>query len=1061
VRILSSWFDFILGCLLYGYYTVYYFMSPPNSGSGLMTDANLNRTTLTYETCNTISNALLTKVVPPISTLDIQYSWDSNCQGAKMMSATDPNGFSVGSTYNDPFWRPTSKTDQLNNTLNFSYYPTVPINTSESQMTFGSSDLDAFSTNDALGRPLYSQQIEGPSGSWDTVQMGYSWNTTGRVTTKTMPCATTKGAGCSNGTTTVTHDALGQDLVTTDGGGGTLTATYTGHSSGCGNSMLGCVDVLVVLGPAPAGGEVVKQVQKEYDGLGQVRSVCQLSSATGTTSCGQANGGTGYLTTYNYNADGTVSSIVRGAQTHSFTYDALGRTLTTTYPESGTKQFFYDTAPSTPGVACSTLALLTNSSPLGHLLKTYDANGTSTCFSYDTMSRNTSIAYAGTNWDGENKYFVYDSSTVNGVTMTNTLGRVAEAYTAPTSGGTKVTDEGFSYTARGEISDVYESTPNSGGYYHTTASYFANGALSTLGGITGGPWTYAVDGKGRPYSAVTGSTNLVSSTTYNAADEPLVITLGLGDRDTYVYDNGAPLTTGRMTSYTFAVGATPTTDVGSLTWNANGTPRSLSITDGFNAGGTQTCNYGTLSTPGYDELGRLVSAVCNNSSGTNVWGQSFAYDAFGNLTKSVPSGDTGIAWQPGYNQANNRYTLTGTSYDSNGNLLTDTFHTYTWNQDNHPLTVTNGTSGPVIYDAFGRMVEHLLGTTYKEPLISPIGNIGLMNKTNVSQFRVPLPGGVTYTSGSNFWHKDWLGSVRLISVRGTRAWAGDVAFAPYGEIYNSFGSTNYVTFTGDNRDLVAGTFDTPNRELNPTQGRWISPDPAHASWNAYAYTTNPLGERDLSGLQARTAMSACGATGCWYGSFGLDDVKGNVDANGNKVVCVSLGGCPFLLGAPSSPATTNASDATNQQQSLPCSGAGVPCTATPAGGPLSSSMQNEDGSVSESNLWFYQISDVNGDAVVMPMVITENVVDAISGLTPSNLDPNANQPAPSEDGSFTDNIGFDSSKVGFPIYANSWTSQTFSVQFAGSAYDLATTVWQFVNVTNGTLNYGFPVVVVP
>jgi len=24
-------FDFILGCLLYGYYTVYYFMSPPNS----------------------------------------------------------------------------------------------------------------------------------------------------------------------------------------------------------------------------------------------------------------------------------------------------------------------------------------------------------------------------------------------------------------------------------------------------------------------------------------------------------------------------------------------------------------------------------------------------------------------------------------------------------------------------------------------------------------------------------------------------------------------------------------------------------------------------------------------------------------------------------------------------------------------------------------------------------------------------------------------------------------------------------------------------------------------
>jgi hypothetical protein len=217
----------------------------------------------------------------------------------------------------------------------------------------------------------------------------------------------------------------------------------------------------------------------------------------------------------------------------------------------------------------------------------------------------------------------------------------------------KITDEGYSYTVRGEISDVYESTPNSGGYYHTNATYFANGALNVLSGITGGPWTYTVDGKGRPYSAVNGSTNLVSSVTYNAGNQPCVVTLGLGDTDTYVYDNNSTCTsslvTGRMTGYTFSVGATPTTDVGSLSWNANGTLRALAITDGFNAGGTQTCSYGTSSTPGYDEQGRLVSAVCSNSSGANVWGQSFSYDAFSNLTKSVPSGDAGSTWEPGYN----------------------------------------------------------------------------------------------------------------------------------------------------------------------------------------------------------------------------------------------------------------------------------------------------------------------------------------------------------------------------------------------------------------------------
>jgi phage terminase large subunit-like protein len=205
-----------------------------------------------------------------------------------------------------------------------------------------------------------------------------------------------------------------------------------------------------------------------------------------------------------------------------------------------------------------------------------------------------------------------------------------------------------------------------------------------------------------------------------------------------------------------------------------GTLRSLAITDNFNAGGTQTCTYGTSTTPGYDEWGRLVSAVCTNSSDTNVWGQAFGYDAFDNISKTVPTGDTGITWLPGYNQTNNQYLGAGNCsssticYDSNGNLLKDTFHTYTWNQDNHPLTVTNGTSGPVVYDAFGRMAEHLYGGAYTEPLLSPVGKIGMMSGQSVSQMRIPLPGGATY-AGTNFLHKDWLGSVRLVSGISNRA----------------------------------------------------------------------------------------------------------------------------------------------------------------------------------------------------------------------------------------------------------------------------------------------------
>jgi len=569
------------------------------------------------------------------------------------------------------------------------------------------------------------------------------------------------------------------------------------------------------------------------------------------------------VTAYNYNVDGTVSSVVRGSQTHRFQYDALGRTLTATYPESGTKRFFYDVAPSTPGATCASTTFE------GLLVKTYDANGTTACYTYDGMNRVTSVIYSGTNWDGENKYFVYDSATVNSIAMTNALGRIAEAYTAPTASGTKVTDEGFSYTGRGEVSNVLQFSTNSGGYYSTGATYFANGAVATVtGAVIDSPWVYMLDGKGRPngMGSSGSSTDVVSSVTYNPANQPLIKTLSSAPytaNDTYTYDPN----TGRMLTYAFTIGATPVTTTGTYTWNANGTLQGLAVVDGINSANTETCAYGTAGIGfggqgGYDEFGNLISAVCANSGGTNVWGQAFTYDMYNNVTKSVPTGDTGISWMPGYNAANNRYTLAGTTYDSNGNLLNDTFHTYTWNQDNHPIAITDA-GITITYDAFGRMVENYNGSGYVQKLYSPIGDLGTMSGQTILEGRAPLPaGGIAATPGL-YKHPDMLGSFPLISNMTAGTYFSDRAFAPYGEVYNNIGSTTDVNFTGDNQDLVAGTFDTPNRELNPNQGRWISPDPAHASWNAYSYTTNPLGETDSSGLAATTIAMTLPGLGGW------------------------------------------------------------------------------------------------------------------------------------------------------------------------------------------------------
>jgi hypothetical protein len=113
-----------------------------------------------------------------------------------------------------------------------------------------------------------------------------------------------------------------------------------------------------------------------------------------------------------------------------------------------------------------------------------------------------------------------------------------------------------------------------------------------------------------------------------------------------------------MTQYKFNVNGQSV--IGNLTWNQIGTLASLAITDPFNSTNAQTCNYS------HDDLVRIASVNC----GASKWQQNFAYDTFGNITKTVPTGGTGYSFQPTYSTATNRMTSIGgstPSYDANGN----------------------------------------------------------------------------------------------------------------------------------------------------------------------------------------------------------------------------------------------------------------------------------------------------------------------------------------------------------------------------------------------------------
>ncbi len=285
----------------------------------------------------------------------------------------------------------------------------------------------------------------------------------------------------------------------------------------------------------------------------------------------------------------------------------------------------------------------------------------------------------------------------------------------------------------------------------------------------------------------------------------------------------------------------------------NGTLASLGITDGISGtNDSQSCAFT------YDDLGRVGGQDANGYSVDcgSAWQQLFTYDAFGNIVKSGSS-----SFAATYASATNQFSLSGVSvqYDGDGNLLTDNLNSYTWDPNWGDMTSVNGMTAT--YDALGDMVEAPNGSGYAEILYSPIGKTAILNGSTLTDAIIGLPGGGTavYTSSglTYYRHADWLGSSRLTSTA-AQGFDSSTAYAPFGEQYATAGTAD-PSFTGADSDTVPSLYDFAFRRLSPSQGRWISPDPAGLAavdptnpqtWNRYAYVANnPLSFIDPLGLQ--------------------------------------------------------------------------------------------------------------------------------------------------------------------------------------------------------------------
>ena len=824
------------------------------------TDANGAVTTYTYSSAGTspntasCGNSFPTTVTGPAAPTSLTNSSVYNCVGGVATSTIGANGHTSTVAYTDPlYWRPYSTTDASSNTTIFTYTTT----TTDGKLSFGSSVVDKLSTRDTMGRTILSQTNDSTAGEYITTQTNY--DSLGRAYQTSMPFDDTASNKVTSGVplTTTTFDAAGRVSNVTDANSPAGTVAYTYSQN----------DVLQVLGPAPSG-EIPKKKQIEYDPLGRVSSVCEITAGTSTWpggTCAQTNPATGYYTTYAYDTvqigsnwytRTTVTQNAQAAsgsrQTRTYVYDLLGRLIQETNPENGTTNYTYDQSSSCNG----------GKAYYGDLVMKVDNKNNTTCYAYDGLHRNTSITYS----DGTpSKFFVYDAATVNSVTMLNAKAQLAEAYTGSSS--SKTTDIGFSYSNLGALTDVYEKTPNSTTYYHTIASYWANGALNTLSSnITGLPiQTYGVDSVGRAYSVTasgTGQQKPVTSTAYVVPTNPsstnlytTTVTYGSLDSDVFKSDG----LTGRQKSYTFKVGSTPSTDTGTTTWNSNGTLQQLSINDGISlTTDSQTCNYV------YDDLGRLAgksSAGWSTDCGASQFQQTVKLDPFGNIVKTGS-----FPFTPTYNLAKNQVNNLSFTYDANGNTTYDGTNHYTWDAENRMLTAGSSYSATT-YDALGRMVEVQTGASaYKQIVYSPAGKkMAVMNATALVQGFVPLPGGGTAVYGppsgttpvlAYYRHVDHLGSSRLATTTSRQLYSS-TAYGPYGEPYDQV-STRDVSFTGADEDTMQGMNDFLYRKYTPSTGRWLSPDPSGLkatsmanpqSWNRYAYVmNNPMVATDPNGL---------------------------------------------------------------------------------------------------------------------------------------------------------------------------------------------------------------------
>jgi len=448
-----------------------------------------------------------------------------------LTSAYDENNQLTSYVY-DSVFRPSSITYPDGGQTTFSYTPTSKTTNRLMQTGIWNTNVEQY---DNYGRIAQTQLTTDPGGTDFTATAYDSLGRAQNVYNRTRCNPPTTNCGEPTwGVTSYQYDALGRTTKVTQPDGNTVLTTYTGRATQVQDEGNGSQRVTRI---------------SQTDALSRLRSVCEVASgpfvgtggsqsssligSAGTpTACGLDIQGTGFLTSYQYDALDNLTQVSQsGVGPRQFNYDSLSRLSSTTNPESGTTCY---------GTYSAGVCQGNGYDPNSNLVTKVDARGITTTFGYDALNRLLSKGYSDSTPGITNTY----DAAVDGLSILNPVGRLVKTATSDLKTATV-----NSYDQVGRLKNQWQCTPqNCGtGYFSLPYGYDLMGNITSAGNGMGVTIGYGFNNAAE-LNSVTSSLSdgthpptLLSSVNYNPLGMMSSTALGNGATESFGYNSRARL----------------------------------------------------------------------------------------------------------------------------------------------------------------------------------------------------------------------------------------------------------------------------------------------------------------------------------------------------------------------------------------------------------------------------------------------------------------------------------------------------------------------------------------